>query len=226
MYYIIFNGIDSRSLDIHIETLPERVSPQQRYTTTEIAGRHGTLTETDGTYEPYTVSVECTVLNLDKIDAICAAYKGSGWLVSSDNLNRKYFARISNLFELSKPIKLWRRFLLQFEVQPFGYEVQSQIVELKNGGVLINYGTYESQPTIAIYGSGDVTLNVNGQGVICKEISGKIVIDSEAQSAYNDTTLLNQQMLGEFPVFSVGENVISWTGNVTKMEIDPKWRWL
>ncbi|QDY17535.1 phage tail protein [Clostridium botulinum] len=31
-------------------------------------------------------------------------------------------------------------------------------------------------------------------------------------------------MYGEFPIFQVGENKISWTGNVSKIEITPRWR--
>ena len=49
-YYVIFNGVDSRDLNLHIEMLPPKVSPQQRYTTTAVSGRHGVLTETDGTF--------------------------------------------------------------------------------------------------------------------------------------------------------------------------------
>ena len=29
-----------------------------------------------------------------------------------------------------------------------------------------------------------------------------------------------------FPRLEVGNNEISWTGNVEKIEIEPRWRWL
>ena len=33
-------------------------------------------------------------------------------------------------------------------------------------------------------------------------------------------------MTGEFPIFNVGENNVSWNGEVTSITIDPKSRWL
>lgn len=75
-YYVIFNGVDSRDLNLHIEMLPPKVSPQQRYTTTAVSGRHGVLTETDGTFEPYTQSVEITALDLSKLDKFVPFLRG------------------------------------------------------------------------------------------------------------------------------------------------------
>lgn len=31
-------------------------------------------------------------------------------------------------------------------------------------------------------------------------------------------------MAGDYPVFYIGENMISWTGAVSKIEITPRWR--
>ncbi len=225
-YYIVFNGVDSRDIGLHIEMLPPKVSPQMRYTTTTVSGRHGVLTETDGTYEPFTQSVELTALNLDRLDKICAVFKGHGWLILSSEPNRKYMARVANAIEFTQVIRLWRRFLVQFEVQPFGYEVQPQNFIATNNSTIVNYGTFESQPKITIYGKGNITLNINGQGNILKNITDKIVIDSEMQNAYNGAMLMNQNMTGEFPIFKVGENTISWTGNASKIEIEPNWRWI
>ena len=46
------------------------------------------------------------------------------------------------------------------------------------------------------------------------------------QNAYNGAVLMNQNMNGEFPIFKVGENTISWTGNASKVAIEPNWRWV
>lgn len=225
-YYVIFNGVDSRELNLHIEMLPPKVSPQQRYTTTAVSGRHGVLTETDGTFEPYTQSVEFTALDLSKLDKICSVFKGISWLTLSNELHRKYKARVANAIEFSQIIRLWRRFIVQFEVQPFGYETQPQNFIATNNSKIFNYGTYESEPKIIVYGAGDITLNINGAGIILKGVTDKIIIDSEMQNAYNGSVLMNQNMNGEFPIFKVGENTISWTGNASKVAIEPNWRWV
>ena len=44
--------------------------------------------------------------------------------------------------------------------------------------------------------------------------------------AYSGTTGLNSAMSGEFPSLKSGQNAISWTGDVTKVEVKPNWRYL
>ena len=47
------------------------------------------------------------------------------------------------------------------------------------------------------------------------------------RSVYRGTTLLNSKAgFDEFPVLDPGDNSISWTGAVTKVEIVPRWRCL
>jgi phage-related protein len=59
-----------------------------------------------------------------------------------------------------------------------------------------------------------------------ENISGSIVIDSALQEAYQDTTLMNDHMNGEFPKLKPGANAINWTGMLTKVVIQPNWRFL
>ena len=48
----------------------------------------------------------------------------------------------------------------------------------------------------------------------------------ESTITYKDNVSKNDKKVGEYPAFFVGENTISWTGNVTKVEIEPRWRFL
>ena len=55
----------------------------------------------------------------------------------------------------------------------------------------------------------------------------KIIINSEIQDCYdNEGNSLNEKMTGEFPRLKPGVNNIEWTGDVSKVEILPNWRWL
>lgn len=58
------------------------------------------------------------------------------------------------------------------------------------------------------------------------DISSQIFLDSEIQEAYKGTTSQNNHMSGEFPKLLSGMNAISWTGNVTRIVISPRWRTL
>lgn len=53
-----------------------------------------------------------------------------------------------------------------------------------------------------------------------------VTVDSPIKNCYKNTELWNNKMQGEFPVLSVGDNQISWAGNIEKIEIIPNWRWL
>ena len=209
-----------------MERCPEKISPKRRDETFTVPGRHGNLTTTDGAFESYIRSTEFIVKDKKKIDEICAHFKGSGWLIFSSEPDRKYKARVANQIEFSHVIRHFKRFVVEFEVQPFGYDVFEQTITKTAPFSLCNIGTVDSEPIITIFGTGNITLYVNNQSISLKEIAGSITIDSEMQNAYNGAASMNNKMSGEFPILSLGENHITWLGNVTKLEIQPNWRYI
>ena len=164
--------------------------------------------------------------NEKRLDEICAHFKGSGWLIFSSEPDRKYKARVANQIEFSHVIRHFKRFVVEFEVQPFGYDVFEQTITKTAPFSLFNIGTFEAEPIITIFGNGNITLYVNSQSNFLKDITDKVIIDSEMKNAYNNSVSLNYKMSGDFPTLSLGENNISWIGNVTKLEIQPNWRFL
>ena len=209
-----------------MERCPEKISPKRRDETFTVPGRHGNLTTTDGAFESYIRSTEFIVKDKKKIDEICAHFKGSGWLIFSSEPDRKYKARVANQIEFSHIIRRFKRFVVEFEIQPFGYDVFEQTLVKTAPFSLFNIGTVDSEPLITIFGTGNITLYVNNQSISLKEIAGSITIDSEMQNAYNGAASMNNKMSGEFPILSLGENHITWLGNVTKLEIQPNWRYI
>ena len=66
-------------------------------------------------------------------------------------------------------------------------------------------------------------------GTIIVELDGimdSITLDTPLMEAYKGVTSMNSNMSGDFPVLAPGANAISWTGNVTKVVIQPNWRCL
>ena len=209
-----------------MELLPERISPKRRDESIIISGRHGALTTTDGTFESYILQVEFILKDISKTDKICSHFKGEGDLIFSDNLNRRYKARVNNQIEFSRVIRSLKRFAVEFEVQPFMYEAVPSTIILTEPTDILNTGTFESEPIITVYGQGNITLTFNNSNIILNNIEEKITINSEILNAYDGNLSLNNKMSGDFPFFKLGENNISWTGSVTKLEITPNWRWL
>ena len=94
---------------------------------------------------------------------------------------------------------------------------------------ITNVGLEKSKPIITLEGTGTIEISLNGFNLfkyVFPENETKVVIDSLEEEAYLDNVLKNRNMLGTFPIFEVGENTISWSGNLTKISIEPKSRWL
>lgn len=94
---------------------------------------------------------------------------------------------------------------------------------------LTNRGNVVSRPTVTVYGSGNVELAINAVTVLSFSIeSGSITIDAEEMNAYHGDALMNRHVTGDYADLrlNVGENVISWRGDVTAIRIEDFSRWL
>lgn len=94
---------------------------------------------------------------------------------------------------------------------------------------LTNRGNVVSRPTVTVYGSGNVELAINAVTVLSLSIEGgSITIDAEEMNAYRGDTLMNRHVTGDYADLrlSVGENVLSWNGDVTVIKVEDFSRWL
>lgn len=94
---------------------------------------------------------------------------------------------------------------------------------------LFNMGNTVSKPVITIFGSGTVGISLNGVKILSMNIDDSyITIDSEKMDAYHDGILKNRQIIGDYAnlAMNVGSNVISWVGDVNKVEIKNVSRWI
>ena len=83
---------------------------------------------------------------------------------------------------------------------------------------------FTSSPYIKIYGTGDIILYINSRSHSFKDVDEYIEIDSGLMNAYKGQQLQNNKMLtAVFPKLVSGKNNISWLGNVSKLEITPRW---
>ena len=124
-------------------------------------------------------------------------------------------------------------FTVTFDCQPFLYHVEAEdgddVGITTSPHTLSNPGTYKSAPRIKVEGAGDVTLTIGTQVIVIDGLEGGIIIDSELGDCFNltESALLNGKVTlldDDFPTLAPGANIISWTGNVTKITITPRWR--
>ena len=227
-----WNGVYCTDHGVYVLEQPPMTIPNERVTYTEIPGRPGSLAtlEGDDVYEDITLTAKCMIADLDGIPAVATWLKGGGTVTFANRPGGFYHARISNQIPFEKILRgnPHRSFAINFRCSPpFWYMSNPEEIAISTGSaVVVNPGSVYSEPIIHVYGSGDATLVINDTVVELEGVEEGIILNSAIQEAYQGETLQNEKMEGEFPVLKPGENLISWSGDITRLVIAPNWRYL
>ena len=226
-----WNGVRCTDHGIHVLEQPPPTIPKERVTYTDIPGRPGSLTtlEGDDVYEDVTLTAKCMIADPDVIPVLAGWLKGGGTVTFANREGGFYYARIANQIPFEKILRgnPHRSFSVNFRCKPFWYVDPGEPITLTAASnVLVNPGSVYSEPVIAVNGSGDITLIINGEFVELTDINEGITLNSEILETYYGETLMNEHMDGEFPRLKPGNNLISWTGEVSSVVIQPNWRYL
>ena len=227
--WFTFKGIDSREMGVIVTAMPETVRAERRIESITVAGRNGSLHKDEGVYESYDRTMECALIKRAKLDEIAAWLVGSGEMTFSTEPDKVYHVTIANKISITQMMRVFQKFQVILDTQPFKYSVNpaNDFVELTAPTTIRNSGTVYSEPLITVYGSGDITLTINGTDFPLYGVNESITIDSEMMEVFKGNANQNSKYGGvEFPRFEVGKNDINWTGNVSKIKIQPRWRWL
>ena len=227
--WFTFKGIDSREMGVIVTAMPETVRAERRIESITVAGRNGSLHTDEGVYESYDRTMECALIKRARLDEITAWLVGSGEMTFSTEPDKVYRVTIANKISIAQMMRVFQKFQVVMDTQPFKYSVNAagDALELTAPTTIRNSGTVYSEPLITIYGNGDITLNINGADFPLYGVQESITIDSEMMEVFKGSTNQNGKYGGaEFPRFEVGKNEIRWTGNVSKIKIQPRWRWL
>ena len=226
--YFTFNDISSKDY-LGITKLPSIFKAEKDINFFEIEGRDGILTQDLGSYRSVVKTVECIITDLTQIDYICSWLTGSGEVTFSNEPTRKYKATIKNKIEFTQLVRTYdyHEFIIQFECQPHKYNLLNDIITLTTSPqTIVNSGSVNSKPVIKVFGTGAITLTINGNVVSLTNVSEYVTLDSEMMDCYKGTQLMNNYMLGDFLVLIPGDNIISWVGTATSIEIMPNWRFI
>ena len=232
MAKIIWKNIDSETIPgLIITNIPPITKPKMKTSITKIDGRDGDIIEELG-YESYTKSIGIGLARNYDIDRVMKYFTGVGELIISDEPDKVYKAQIIEKIDYERLIR-FKTAVVKFYTQPYKYlkDEKSIILDINNETSLkiTNVGLEKSKPIITLEGTETVEISLNGFNLfkyVFPENETKVVIDSLEEEAYLDNVLKNRNMLGNFPIFEVGENTISWSGNLTQISIEPKSRWL
>ena len=239
MNYFIFNGQSSLELGIRIKSKNIYSSGKRDLTLVSIPGRDGELVNSNKRFVNSTVSYTCFLPAKSIAELNTKIRNVKKWLfVDSDQyheLTDSYdptfmrYAIFNSKLDIADEANRIGTFTITFSSKPFRYLVSALVSEeISSGDTLYNPFPFASKPYIKITGSGNITLSIsNSKGTQVyqfKNASGYVECDSELMNCYKSTTLKNNDFVADqFPSLEYGNNVISWTGTVTKVEIITRW---
>lgn len=229
MNKIIWKDIESTEIrGLIICELPPITKPKMRVQETTIDGVDGSIIEELG-YESYDKTIAIGLTKNFDIDEVIDYFTGEGNITFSNEPERYYKAKIIEQIDYERLLR-FKTANVKFRVQPFKYELdESKVTLTESGKSVLNNGLKESKPIMTIKGTGTIELSINNLLVFrytFPEGENEVVIDSEKQDAYLGTILKNRNMTGEFPILKSGSNIVSWSGNVTSILVEPKSRWI
>ena len=215
-----------------IASVPKRISPKRKGTTTPIAGTNRVVVEMEDAWEtydqPYTLFVgdgteDCVRAAIDEVARVL---NKTGWQTLSDDYDPDYFrmAYFDNSFRVENRYTRLGKFDISFHCRPERFLVSGNIpLDVENGGILFNPTAFNARPLIHITGSGSGTLTVAGTTMSFTNIADYLNIDCDSQDVYRlPAENKNSLMTGDFPKLKSGDNLVAFTGGITTVTITPR----
>ena len=230
MNYFIYKGKNSNTFNsLVVQELPPITKPPVKYNITTIDGVDGDIVETLG-YKSYDKEISIGVKNDTEINDIIEWLTGNGELILSNESDKYYKAQIIEQVNFDRLVR-FRTAKVKFHVQPYKYSategIETKIPGSGTSATIYNNGNTIAKPIITLTGSGTINIQYNNKELIFTfDSNGKATFDSEKQDVSNADILLNRNMIGDFIELKKGGNHFTWTGTITKWEIQNKSRWI
>lgn len=217
----IFNNKNSKDFNVHIAKMPPIHTVEDEGEYIEIPGRDGYLFISSDRRKPIEKIVEFTIFPDDYLEQIKRWLKGNGRLILSNEPGVYFNTRIQSVREYWG-VDREKVSAVTFICQPWAYlHSGDNIITITTKDTKIYNPEETSKPLIKIYGTGLVDLIINSK-IHKFNINEYVEVDSELKESYKGTSLVT--FTGDFPELIPGENNITWDGNVTKIEVVPRWR--
>lgn len=228
---LIFNNICSEELEIVVVEGPPEVLSEEEYEEISIEGRNGTVTINKGTFPNIEKSFILTTINLDQ-DINLMIEKVKKWLF--DIKDNKLLYSIENKYNIVKKVIIeedikttfeeFGDFKVKFICEPFYYNLlEKNIIVTQKQTTIYNSGDFTSSPKIIIYGTGDLQITINDTTVQINNVDERVLLDSKLFLCLDkDNNNKSIDMIGNFPLLDKGENIITWIGSITKLDIEPR----
>jgi phage-related protein len=233
--YFGWRGVLSQDHGVVVTKLPPAVIAGRRVKTVVVPGRSGALHIEDGAWDEVLLTIECYLpyeqgATVSGIETIAAWLQGQDWLTLSNRPGRRFRARLADAVTMAPLMEGFedRVFALPFLAEPFAYEAAPTVLTSAEPFILTNPGTVFSEPLIELTATGDASLTIGDKTISIDGAPGTVMIDVPAGLIYaGDMNLSGSASTEDWPLtIPTGECAVSWTGGVSRVKIQPNWRWL
>ena len=227
--WYVWNDVRCTSYGVHVLEQPPLTMPSERVTFTDVPGRSGSLTtlQGDDVYDDMLLTAQCIVADPARIPSICAWLRGGGKVTFANRSGGFYNARIVNQISFEKILRgnPHRSFAINFRCKPFWYlGGVAPITLMTSHNYIINPGNVFSEPVLQITMNGNAAFTVGGTYFELMDIYGTVTVDTPRMETFMNYTSYNSRVWGDYPRLLPGNNLVSWSGSVSRIVITPNWR--
>lgn len=230
MYGFILDGTihSKKDLALRISEVPILPLSQRIVDRIEVDGREGTLTLEKG-WNDIEFSMKVVLQSTDyltKFREICPRILSAQTITFSNDTAVHYKIKQIRISGLNQILSSLWEFEIEFVCAPFRYMNDVATLIRTSSGTVSSHGNVYSLPRIKVFGTGKRTLTINGKAIVLNLQSEYLILDSELKECYYGNQVANHLMSGEFPIFTLGSNQVTLGTGITKVEIEPRWRYL
>lgn len=234
-WYFIFNGVDSRSMGVHVVSYPPIVMPPERLKYITVPGRAGDLVQTEGTaiYDPYVKTMTVSNMRGFDLDRVTKWLRGRGTMIFGNEPKYMYTVDLGAKCQLDKIIRgVWGGDL-SIRTQPFKQlAIPEPDITLTSDTTIFNPGDVPAYPRIKLTGisaaSVAVTLRIKNVRLYFSAVGNNYVADYDLNWIMDNNGVPQAGITqGQYYPFMPGNNTFTCTwSNVPSVVITPRWRYL
>lgn len=232
MNYLTYAGRSTFDFGIFISGESIFSAPERNVSSQEVAGRNGSLLFDLGNFKNISVKYP-SFIKEDMPSRIRDFLNFAGSQKGYQRLEDTYYPQYYRMARfISNPgidtfgyMNRSGKFTLEFDCKPQRFLKSGEIaIEYTSDGVIFNRTEFESKPLLRIYGTGAGTVGIGDETITISAIDEYVDIDCEIMDAFKGATNCNGNVsFTDDITLSSGENGITLTGDITSVEVTPRW---
>ena len=232
MHYLTFAGRSTHEFGIWISGESTFSAPERNVESQEVAGRNGSLLFDKGNFKNMAVKYPAFIKEgmPNRIrDFLNFAGSQIGYQRLEDTYH-PYEYRMGRFkpnmtIDSSGYLNRSGKFTLEFDCKPQRFlKSGEQIITVNGSDQILNRTQFESKPFLRVFGTGNGSVLIGSETITITGMDTYMDIDCEIMDAYKGAVNCNNKVaFTDDIVLKPGTNNISFTGNVTKIEVTPRW---